>query len=299
MNWLFFALLAPAIYTVTNFIDKYLLESKVKDYRGMPIYSGIAGLIFSLCIWIFHGLTPLSFSDGLLIILTGVFNILALAIYFEVLSKEETSTVIILFQLTPVLNLLLAFLFLGEIITVTQILGFGLVLLATVGASIKFEKKKLKFSKSLIFLLGAEVLWALSNILFKFVSKNQIFSSLLTYEGFGFTLGGILLVLTYSAARKAFVKNFREAGRKVLSVILINEAFYILARIFTYLALTLAPVAMVSIIGSTQVFFGIMYAIVLTVLFPRIFKEDISKATLQRKLILALIAFIGIFFVSS
>jgi hypothetical protein len=64
------------------------------------------------------------------------------------------------------------------------------------------------------------------------------------------------------------------------------------------MAFTLAPVAIVSIIGSTQVFFGLLYGTVLTILFPKLFKENISKQTLVRKLILAIIAFTGIFLVS-
>ena len=108
MNWLFFALLAPAIYAVINFIDKYLLEKVIKDYRGMPIYTAISGLIVGTILWVINGFPLLPIKDGLLILLTGILSIFGFSFYFRALAEEQASKIVVLFQMTPVIVLILS-----------------------------------------------------------------------------------------------------------------------------------------------------------------------------------------------
>ena len=103
-NWLYLALLAPAVYTVVNFIDKYVVEHKVKDYRSMPIYGSLVGLVVGTLFWIAVGFPLLSFFDAVLVISTGVLTLFGYALYFNALSKSQTSYVIGLFQLIPLIT---------------------------------------------------------------------------------------------------------------------------------------------------------------------------------------------------
>jgi drug/metabolite transporter (DMT)-like permease len=294
-NWLFFALLSPATYAIINFIDKYLIESRVKDYRGMPLYSAIAGFIFGTGAWLLFGLPTLNWFEGSLVLLTGIISIFALTMYFRALSQEETSIIIILFQLGPLFSLSLSYLVLGESITFNQLSGFLLILIAAIGASLKISKNKFAISQAFWLILICNFFWALANVLFKFVSESNSFVTLLVYEGWGFGVGGIILSIIYPASKNAFIENFKTVGGSVMSFIFLNESVFVLARLVTYFALTLAPVAIVVVVGSTQVFFGVVYGILLTLFLPKIFKEDISKPLLIRKLLWAVLAVCGVF----
>ena len=39
MNWLFYALLSPAIYTVVIYVDRYIVEREIPRPLAIPIYS--------------------------------------------------------------------------------------------------------------------------------------------------------------------------------------------------------------------------------------------------------------------
>ena len=74
-SWLFFALLAPAIYALVVFIDKYVVSKEIKDYLCMPIYSAIVGLIAGTLLWLVFGRPLLSFKDTIIVFSVGIFFI--------------------------------------------------------------------------------------------------------------------------------------------------------------------------------------------------------------------------------
>lgn len=74
-NWLVFALLSPLVYAVVNFIDKYLIEKKVKDCRGMRIYATIMWGVVGTLFWIITGLKLPPLHHPPLVLLSGIFQI--------------------------------------------------------------------------------------------------------------------------------------------------------------------------------------------------------------------------------
>lgn len=297
MNWLFFAILAPFIFALSVDIDKYILEKEISDYKGMPIYSAIVAPIFGVLLWIFTGFPILSFQDTILIIFTGMLTIWGLASYFKALLSDEASKITILFQITPVMTLIMSYLFLKDGLTFNQLVGFALIFLATVGVS--FNKKETGFNLSSTFflILLTDFLWALAYVLFKFVVDGSSFSKVVSYESFGIGIGGLVLYLLFPSIKEAFLKTNKKIAKRVLVLVFMNEGLFVLARLFTYLAISLGPVALVTVVGGTQVFIAIMYGWVLTLIAPKIFKEDISKKGLTKKISMAMLVLIGLWFV--
>jgi drug/metabolite transporter (DMT)-like permease len=298
MNWFILALLAPAIYTVVNFIDKYIVEKKVKDYRGMPIYGSIVALIFGTAVWLLTGMPLLSLRDGLIVITTGILSMYGFALYFNALSKSQTSYIIALFQMMPILSLILSFLVLGEMISLQQLLGFVAVLGSVIALSINKESKGFKIDSAFYLILLADAFFALSGVLIKFTLNANSFSKILSYESWGLFLGGLSLYLLLPNVRRAFWESFNTVGKKILVVMFINEAIFVVSKSLTFLAISLGPVALVSVLGGTQVFYGLAYGWILTLIAPSIFNEDISKEGLVKKIVLTITLFIGLWLVS-
>lgn len=298
MNWFFLSLLAPFIYAINVFLDKYLIEAKIPEYRGLPIFSAITAIPVVLVLFLLGFTNVDNLSDICLIILTGMFTIWAFSIYLEALIVEETSKVIILIQLVPLLVLIFSYFILGEGISLKQLIGFSLLLISSIIISIKKRKSSFKLSKGLIYVLIADVLWAVPYIIIKFTSSTISFSSLVMYESVGVILGGLLLLVFISKIRKSFLKTVKKIKKPTLGLVFLNESLFLGGKILTYLALTLGPTAMVSILGSTQIFFGIILGTTLTILIPKVFKEDLSKNGFTKKVLLGLAAFIGIILVS-
>ena len=159
MDWLLYALLAPAILSVVAFVDKYLLEKAVKDYRGMPIYGSIMAFLFGTCFWIVSGFPTINPYDTILILFSGMLSIWASAIYFKVMANEEASRVLILIQMVPLIVLALSALFLHETITLEQLFGFFLVLIGTAGVTLKKSDLPLRLSQSFILMFLASFCW--------------------------------------------------------------------------------------------------------------------------------------------
>lgn len=298
MNWFFLALLAPAIYTVNVFLDKYLIEAKIRDYRSLPIFGVIVAIFFIATLSFFEGFGLLNFRNSLLIILTGIVSIWAFSLYLEALIIEEGSMIIILLQLVPIFVLILSFMLLGERLDIKQFIGFGLLIFAAIAASWKKTKTSFKFSRALFFIILADILWAIPYVLVKFVSTSISFFSLVVYESIGIILGGIFLYLFVTKIRIAFIKTITTIKKPTLGLVFLNECIFLLGKILTYFAVILGPATLVSVLGSIQVFFGVLFGTCLTLIAPKIFKESISPKDLQRKAGLGLIVLLGIWFIS-
>lgn len=298
MNWTLLALLAPFVYAVNIYIDKYLVSSRLRDFRSLPVFSAIVAFIFAILLWIFTGFEILSSYDAFLVLLSGVFTIVGFALYLEALMKEETSLLIVLIQLSPVFVLVLSYIFLSEVITGQQFLGFLLLLTASVGATLKKEKSSWKLSKAVVYILLADLIWSSAYILIKLASADVALSSLIIYESWGVVIGGVLLFLLLPGIRKAFIDTARKLKPLDFGLIMFNEFLYLGGKALTYMAVALGPVALVSIIGSTQIFYGIVFGAVLTIILPKVFKEDLSRGGIVKKFVLGGIAIFGIVLVS-
>lgn len=299
MNWVLIALLAPAIYTLNNFIDKYLVSDRIKDYRAITIYTAIVGIFGGTAFWLLTGMPILSPYDSIIVLITGILTICGLPIYFKALSEEETTTIIILFQSIPVFALILGFFILGETISPIQIIGFLLILSATTLATLKKTKgERFKISSVFFYVLIFNFLWALAGVLIKLAINANSFKQILPYESWGIGIGGLALFILFPGIRSAFLKSIKKLKKPTIGVLFGNEIVFLIGKVTTFLAYSLGPVALVSVLGGTQVFFGLLYGTTLTFLFPKLFKEDLSRRTLVKKAALGVLVIIGILLIS-
>lgn len=294
MNWMFYALLAPAIYAIVTYVDKYILEKEINDYNALPLFTSCIAFIAGCIFFIITGAPIIPLRDTLLILTTGILSSLSLIVYARALSLEETSKVNALMQMFPIISLVLSFLILKEVITLKQFLGFIIILSSTIGFSFKKEKKGFSLSKGFFLMLIFDILWAISGIIMKFVIRENSFSEVLSYESFGIAFGGVLIFIFYKTARKAFLKSLKNIKFSAIRAISINETTFVVAKATTFYAFSLGPVALVSVLEGTQTFFALFYGWILTLLFPSVFKEDISKKGLSKKLILFVLLFLGL-----
>lgn len=298
MNWVFLALLAPFVYALNVFTDKYLISSRLKDYRSLPMFSGFVAFLFALVYWPISGFVQLGGYDSTLVILSGIFTIAGFALYLEALAKEETSLIIVLIQLIPVFVLILSLIFLGEVISNRQLIGFGLLIGASIGASIKKEGSSWGLSKAVLFIILADLVWSTAFILIKMASVEVSIQALLIYESFGVMLGATALFLLMPGLRRALVGSLKVLKPSGFGLVIFNECLYLGGKALTYIAVALGPVAIVSVLGSTQIFYGLLLGIILTLILPKVFKEDLTKEGIVKKIILGGIAVLGIILVS-
>ena len=174
MTWFFIALIGPALWSITNHIDKYLLERFFKGTGpgALLIFSSLIGAFVMPFIPIVErGVLNVTFFQVFLLVLAGVSFLGGIWLYFRALQKDDTSSVVPLFQMIPVWGLVLAWIFLGEMLSVSQIVGAALVIIGAVVISMAIEKRKMRFRWKVFFLMAISAfLDALGGLLFKSVA---------------------------------------------------------------------------------------------------------------------------------
>ena len=299
MNWFLIALLAPALWSVTNHIDKFLIS---KYFNGggtgsLIIFSSLIGIFVLPIILIIHpSVVNISTPYAILIALNGFIYILGLLPYIYALGKDEASIVVPLFQTIPIFSYVLAYVFLGETLTTSQILASLLIISGAIGLSLDLGNGKVKFKKEVFGLMFlASFLVALNGFIFKFVAITSDFWTTSFWEYIGFSILAFLLIVFVKPYRNQFLSVIRSNRLPVLSLNALNEILNVLAKSAMSFATLLAPLALVWVVNGFQPFFVFTYGIILTIFFPHLSQESLIKKHLVQKLVFIFVMFIGTF----
>lgn len=302
MNWFLIALITPALWAASNHIDKYLLSKYFKSggVGALMVFSSVVG-VFLLPFIVFLHPEVLQFSStSLLIALNGFLYIFAVLPYFYALQKDEATITVPIFQLIPVFSYVLAYFVLGETLTDFQLIGGAFIVTGAVGMSLDLSQdKKIGFKKDIFLLMFlSSLLFALNFLFFKFFALKSDFWFTSFWEYVGFAIFATLLMLFVKSYRNQFFLVLKTNRINVLAVNGINEIVNIIAKISFNFASLLTPVTMVWIVDGTQPLFVFLYGVLLTLMFPHICKEDISKKSIYHKLGFIFVMFLGTYLIN-
>ncbi|MBI3160403.1 MAG: DMT family transporter [Chloroflexi bacterium] len=299
MSWFALALLAPLLFSMTILVDKFIVEIQSRYIWGLALFTTTMGFVFGFIFWVLSGRAWLPAPDNWLVLVTGMFTIWGGIFYFKALSLETSSAITVLLNLQPPIILALSWPLLDETLTGNQILGFILTLAVALVFSAHRrldERFSLQFSPALGWLLAANLLWSMGVVLFKFAVTPETFLASAAYESWGIFLGGAIAGLLFPRMRRDFRQVLRNRP-STLVVIGINESLFVAAKFIQLLAFTLGPVALVSVLGSTSVFFTMILAAMLTLWFPSIYKEDLVVRRLLARAGWATILVLGVWLI--
>ena len=147
-NWIYFVLIAQGIWALCSLIDKFVIS---RGYiRNPVVYIVLNGLtsIFLVFLLPFVRFEALKVIDFLIAVFAGVAFSIAVTLYYKAVQYDEISRVVMLYQLTPVLVLVLSYLFLTEILTKNHLIGFLFLISAGLIISYKKVKKLFRLSKA-------------------------------------------------------------------------------------------------------------------------------------------------------
>ncbi len=224
MSWLFFAIAAPALFAITNFIDKFIIEKHVEDIVALTIVSGAISFLFGLIILTLAHFPFLGWGVIILVLVSGALGELALLPYFKAMKLDDASRILPLFQVIPFLILILAYIFLGEQLSGGQLFGFCFILIGGFLLSLKkLDMKVFSLRPSFWYMMLSSLLYAAGAVIFKFVVTPGNFWDIIAYE----ILGGGLVILAlafYNPYRVRAMKVARAATRKLWGAFVANES---------------------------------------------------------------------------
>lgn len=291
MLWLIVAILSYLIFAIVFLVDKYLLGTHLPNPKVYTFYTGTLGILV-LGLIPFFGFAVPDFSQIVLSLAAGAFFIYGLFWLFKGLKQFEVSRIIpAIGGLLPLFSFGLIYIFSLGKATLNFFEFLAFILLVAGSILITYKGEKISF-KSLRTSTVAAFLLALCFVLIKYVYLEQSFWLGFFWIRIGGFLMGISFLLFIREVREEVFKIKRGFSKKMAGLFLSNQAAGAGASILQNWAIFLAPLAYVAIINAlqgTQYVFLLIFASLISLKFPHIFKEEISKRILFQKIIAILL----------
>ncbi len=298
MSWFVYAIAAQLFYTISTFVDRFLIEKRVKDTLTLTILSGSVSFVIGLGVLAVRGFPFFPVSQIILIILGGAIIEFAFLPYYKAILIDDPSRVIPIYQTIPLFVLILSFIFIGETLTPLQIGGFSLILIGSFILAIKkLGLGIFRIRKSFWFMIGSAFMIAIALVIFKFVVDIQGFWDTLAYEFMGGGLGALML-FCLPGQRNRFSETLKGLTSGTMGIISSNESLWIAARLSSFFASSLAPVSLVAIMGGVQPFFILAGGVILSVWFPKILEEDLDRSVIGLKIVAIILVFFGVWLIN-
>jgi uncharacterized membrane protein len=286
MTWLLFAFTGPVLWAISTHLDKYLVERYFKnsDVAALLVFTALIGLATLPVIWAFRpDVLAMAPADVFLIALSGVLYMGAMYFYLGALQNEEASVVAPFWQASPLFGYVLAYLFLGETLTVRQMLGGLMIVAGAALISIRPGARAGQFKARLVVrMLACALALAFATLIFKAFAIEDAFwpTTFWTFAGEA-AFGAALLAIP--GFRRAFMAVLKSNTQALLAINASNELINLGGGLGSRYALTLAPMSLVQAVNSTTTLFVFLIGIALTLVAPSLGREDLSAANLAQK----------------
>ncbi len=300
MSWLLFAFSGPVLWAISTHFDKYLVERYFKDSHVavLLIFTALTGLVFLPVIWIFQpGATALPVRTMSLMTLSGLLYMAGLFLYLRALQRDEASIVIPFAQASPFFGYALAYVFLGEVLSLRQMTGGGLIVAGALLAGLQFNSKAPFRGYTALLMIACALLMALSSLIFKAFAIEDDFWPTTFWMFVGQALFGAALLLV-PVYRQGLVHMMRSNLTALIAINGANELINLGGSLGMRYALLLAPLSLVQAVSGTTAIFVFIFGIAISLLAPSLGREDLSSRNLVQKGISAALVAFGVYLVN-
>ena len=296
MTWLFFALLAPFLFALTNQIDKLLLARYFKHVKATTLlfYTVIASAIIAIGIGIFKpSVLSIPLLDAGLMFVAGILFYFAITPFIKALNIEEASRVIPIYQIQPVFAYIFGVVLFGETLTVSQALAGIIIVAGAVLINLDLDNHR-KFKVVVFGLVALSCLfYMLESVTFKFVGGHHGFWDATFYQYLGTAVAGFLAFISSQKYRDDFKKVSKKGGVKLFTGAMTSAALSMGGRMAFNYSLLLAPLVMVQLVQGTQAIFVLIIGTLLAFFIPKYGKENISRKHMVQKIVSIVIILAG------
>jgi len=297
MSWLLIAVSAYTILAIVQLVDKYLLSGSIPNPKVFSFYVGILGSLLLIITPFINFYVP-DIPKVILSLLAGIIFLYALFWLYKALQIFEASRIIpAIGGLVPLFTFGLVYIFSSgkETLSLLGIIAFIFLVLGSV--LINFEKEKSITLKSFQISTLAAFLFSLSFVLTKYVYLGQPFWNGFIWIKIGALLMAVIFFIFAKEIREEIFKKKVSFNKKTMGIFIANQAAGGGANILQNLAFALAPLAYVAVINALQGFqyvFLLVFTTFLSLKFPQILKEEISRKILFQKILAVLLIGAGL-----
>ncbi|MBU1198083.1 DMT family transporter [Candidatus Micrarchaeota archaeon] len=248
MPWLLLTIASAFLKTITEIMRKRLLLKRVNAFSVALLTGGIASVLLPLVFW---SQADFTFSEKTfqLLIVQAILNCITFYIILEGFRRWDASRASPMANFSPLFAALLGFLVLGEMLSITQFAGIGLIVIGSLfleGHGIHWRKwlSKREDRQTFLMIIGGAALWSVHMLIAKIVLQEiNVYTNAIVftwlYTGF---------YIAWLAVRKPLQGNVFQSLRKhhkqFVILVIFDYAHYLLL-----LAALAIPGAMLSLIA--------------------------------------------------
>lgn len=299
MLWLIITLVSYFLLAVVYLVDKHLLTATVLKPRVYTFYVGILAMIIAAVIPFIHFYIP-PINQLLLSLLTGLIFSYCLLWFYKGLSLFEASRIIpAIGALEPILTFILIFVISSgkEKMNYIDLIAFLLLIIGTILITLERRIKINWLSLKYAFIIA--FLFSLFLVFSKQVYLNQSFLNGLIWIKMGGLIFSLILFILYPEVRQSI--SFKIQGEKVsprtLFIFVGNQITGGGAGFLQNWAIALSPIVyipMITALQGAQYVFLLLLIAILSLKFPKIIYEEVSRQVLFQKIVATIIIGIGI-----
>lgn len=253
MMWFVFALVAPLLWGTSNLIDEKLERDGETPLALVAITGLFAGIPALVLFFTGQFAVPASAAVWLLAIVGGVLSLAVYFPYFKALTYTSPATVILMWNMSPLFVVLLAWFFLHERLVVQDYIAVVLLVAsAAVSSYSPAVRAATKNKRAFLWMLLASLLIAADSVLEKAVFEAIGFRTGLAWLSAGSLLTAIGIIAVSSKTRRVLRRSLRLG---MLRLFVLNEALDVGAATAGSYANSVGPVTVVHTIGGLQPLF--------------------------------------------
>ena len=285
MIWLTAAIVTAAIMGVVAIIDSHLISKRLPSLRAFLLPISIINIGVGLIILNLYplprgiGVMPLVVAVG-----SGIVRVAGALPMLRAMRSEEVSRIIPVVNTSPIFVAILAVPILGEALGYSEWLAIFIMVAGAVLISIRRDSdgQGVRLHKPLMVLIISSMLFGVATTASKYALDYITFWNM--YGINALCMGTVFLLFS---VRPKTLKEVRDMAQRnqVLALILLNECIAVGGIILSFWAIERGPVSLVSTVLSTRPAFVFLYALALSLFFPAVLEEHLSKGAMVTKIV--------------
>jgi drug/metabolite transporter (DMT)-like permease len=291
MTWLLIAIFEPIFHGLANVLDNHLTNNLFKRVSTLMFFADLTNVLFIPIILILDFPTWPTWNQVPFFMALGLCSMGYLYPYYKALQHDDTSIVISLFSIGEIFVPILAYFLVGERLTFVQYSGFLIIIFSAALLSLNGQQK-FRPNAAFFWMILCTFILALETVIYKYLFAQVSWGTGFTWG----TLAAFFLSLGFfipKTNREDILKNIKRY-KKHFSLFAIEEFLTFGGSAAHTLAISMISVTLVNAVSSFQPIIVLIYALILGRLYPRIFKEQISRKAMIKKIILFIIMMLGL-----
>lgn len=247
--WFPFAIVSPVLWAASNLIDEDLVRHDVRDPIVLTAITGLFSGITVIILALLGAFVWPGWNVFVLAVATGIIGLLVYIPYLRALVLASSASVILMWNLTPVIIVIAAWVMLGERLLPREYFAIGLLVSSALLAAHQRGSNGRHWNRAAPWMVLASIMYAGEAVLGKATYERAPFAVGLAWISATSFLLAIGLLVVRARSFPMFVRAFR--GRTGL-VVVANEVLDLAAVVARDRAVSLGPVSLVNAIGGLQ-----------------------------------------------